>query len=117
MACSIGATRVGYKDGNYLLNPTTTQLKTESDLDLVVAGTQDAVLMVESEASGLSEDVMLGAVLFGMYADRAGRRASLTLSVAMMCAGSLLIAVILTLWSFVIYIHRYRGLFSNTPSR
>src|SRR5687767_9904440 len=61
----IGAARVGYKNGNYLLNPTSTQLKTESDLDLVVAGTQDAVLMVESEASGLSEDVMLGAVLFG----------------------------------------------------
>ena len=61
----IGAARVGYKDGNYVLNPTTTQLKTESDLDLVVAGTQDAVLMVESEASGLPEDVMLGAVLYG----------------------------------------------------
>jgi polyribonucleotide nucleotidyltransferase len=61
----IGAARVGYKDGRYLLNPTTTQTKTESDLDLVVAGTQDAVLMVESEARGLSEDVMLGAVLFG----------------------------------------------------
>ncbi|HET8690970.1 MAG TPA: polyribonucleotide nucleotidyltransferase [Steroidobacteraceae bacterium] len=61
----IGAARVGYKDGKYLLNPTTTQTKTESDLDLVVAGTQDAVLMVESEARGLSEDVMLGAVLFG----------------------------------------------------
>jgi polyribonucleotide nucleotidyltransferase len=61
----IGAARVGYKNGNYLLNPTSTQVKTESDLDLVVAGTQDAVLMVESEAKGLSEDVMLGAVLFG----------------------------------------------------
>jgi polyribonucleotide nucleotidyltransferase len=61
----IGAARVGYKDGQYLLNPTATQLKAESDLDLVVAGTQDAVLMVESEASGLSEEVMLGAVLFG----------------------------------------------------
>src|SRR6188508_327431 len=61
----IGAARVGYKDGEYLLNPTATQVKTESDLDLVVAGTQDAVLMVESEAKGLSEDVMLGAVLFG----------------------------------------------------
>jgi polyribonucleotide nucleotidyltransferase len=61
----IGAARVGYKNGNYLLNPTATQVKTESDLDLVVAGTQDAVLMVESEAKGLSEDVMLGAVLFG----------------------------------------------------
>jgi polyribonucleotide nucleotidyltransferase len=61
----IGAARVGYKNGNYLLNPTSTQVKTESDLDLVVAGTQDAVLMVESEANGLSEEVMLGAVLFG----------------------------------------------------
>ena len=61
----IGAARVGYKNGNYLLNPTATQVKTESDLDLVVAGTEDAVLMVESEAKGLSEDVMLGAVLFG----------------------------------------------------
>ena len=61
----IGAARVGYKNGNYLLNPTSTQVKTESELDLVVAGTQDAVLMVESEASGLPEDVMLGAVLFG----------------------------------------------------
>ncbi|HEY7740525.1 MAG TPA: polyribonucleotide nucleotidyltransferase [Steroidobacteraceae bacterium] len=61
----IAAARVGYKDGNYLLNPTTTQVKTESDLDLVVAGTADAVLMVESEARGLSEEAMLGAVLFG----------------------------------------------------
>ena len=61
----IGAARVGYKGGQYLLNPTASQVKTESDLDLVVAGTQDAVLMVESEAKGLSEEVMLGAVLFG----------------------------------------------------
>ena len=61
----IGAARVGFKDGNYILNPTSTQVKTESDLDLVVAGTQDAVLMVESEAKGLSEEIMLGAVLFG----------------------------------------------------
>jgi polyribonucleotide nucleotidyltransferase len=61
----IGAARVGYKNGNYVLNPTSTQLKTESDLDLVVAGTKDAVLMVESEAKGLSEEIMLGAVLFG----------------------------------------------------
>jgi polyribonucleotide nucleotidyltransferase len=61
----IGAARVGYKDGKYLLNPTATEVKAESDLDLVVAGTQDAVLMVESEANGLSEEVMLGAVLFG----------------------------------------------------
>jgi len=61
----VAAARVGYKNGTYLLNPTTTQVKTESDLDLVVAGTQEAVLMVESEANCLSEEVMLGAVLFG----------------------------------------------------
>ena len=60
----IGAARVGYVDGNFILNPTETQLKT-SQLDLVVAGTQDAVLMVESEAKMLSEEIMLGAVLFG----------------------------------------------------
>lgn len=60
----IGAARVGYKDGNYLLNPTATQLET-SELDLVVAGTENAVLMVESEAKELSEEVMLGAVMFG----------------------------------------------------
>ncbi|TAL99751.1 MAG: polyribonucleotide nucleotidyltransferase, partial [Rhodanobacter sp.] len=60
----IGAARVGYADGKYLLNPTATELKT-SDLDLVVAGTSGAVLMVESEARLLSEDVMLGAVMFG----------------------------------------------------
>jgi polyribonucleotide nucleotidyltransferase len=61
----IAAARVGYRNGAYLLNPTTTQVKTESDLDLVVAGTQEAVLMVESEANCLSEEAMLGAVLFG----------------------------------------------------
>ncbi|WP_417827272.1 polyribonucleotide nucleotidyltransferase [Thalassospira sp.] len=60
----IGAARVGYKDGEYLLNPSTEAIK-ESDLDLVVAGTRDGVMMVESEASELSEDVMLGAVKFG----------------------------------------------------
>ncbi|MCG3188066.1 MAG: Polyribonucleotide nucleotidyltransferase [Rhodocyclaceae bacterium] len=60
----IGAARVGYVDGNYLLNPTQTQLTT-SQLNLVVAGTAQAVLMVESEASELPEDVMLGAVMFG----------------------------------------------------
>ena len=60
----IGAAKVGYKDGKYLLNPTRTQLK-ESQLDLVVAGTAEAVLMVESEAKGLSEEAMLGAVVFG----------------------------------------------------
>ncbi|NYZ63871.1 polyribonucleotide nucleotidyltransferase [Luteimonas deserti] len=60
----IGAAKVGYKDGQYLLNPTVTELK-DSDLELVVAGTANAVLMVESEARELSEDVMLGAVMFG----------------------------------------------------
>ncbi len=60
----IGAAKVGYKDGQYLLNPTASELAT-SDLELVVAGTKDAVLMVESEAKLLSEDVMLGAVMFG----------------------------------------------------
>jgi len=61
----IGAARVGYKDGNYLLNQASTGLCDNSDLDLVVSGTEDAVLMVESEARELSEEVMLGAVLFG----------------------------------------------------
>ena len=60
----IGAARVGYLDGEYILNPTATQL-TESDLNLVVAGTRNAVLMVESEANCLSESVMLGSVVFG----------------------------------------------------
>jgi polyribonucleotide nucleotidyltransferase len=60
----IAAARVGYKDGEYLLNPTASQLE-HSQLDLVVAGTGDAVLMVESEANILPEDVMLGAVMFG----------------------------------------------------
>ncbi len=60
----IGAAKVGYADGKYLLNPTATELKT-SQLELVVAGTHNAVLMVESEAALLSEDVMLGAVMFG----------------------------------------------------
>ncbi|HEY6545259.1 MAG TPA: polyribonucleotide nucleotidyltransferase [Dokdonella sp.] len=60
----IGAARVGYANGQYLLNPSATELKT-SDLDLVVAGTAGAVLMVESEAKLLSEEVMLGAVMFG----------------------------------------------------
>jgi polyribonucleotide nucleotidyltransferase len=60
----VGAARVGYIDGQYVLNPTTSQLTT-SALDLVVAGTEIAVLMVESEAKQLSEEVMLGAVVFG----------------------------------------------------
>ncbi len=60
----IGAARVGYRDGKYLLNPTASQLA-ESKLDLVVAGTAEGVLMVESEAKGLDEETMLGAVVFG----------------------------------------------------
>src|SRR3546814_12683359 len=60
----IGAARVGYVDGQYVLNPTSSQLKT-SQMDLVVAGTEAAVLMVESEAQNLSEEIMLGGVMFG----------------------------------------------------
>jgi polyribonucleotide nucleotidyltransferase len=60
----IGAARVGYRDGNYILNPTMSELAT-SELDLIVAGTAKAVLMVESQAKLLPEDVMLGAVVFG----------------------------------------------------
>jgi len=60
----IGAARVGYIDGQYVLNPTASQL-TKSQMDLVVAGTERAVLMVESEAQQLSEEVMLGAVVYG----------------------------------------------------
>ncbi len=59
----IGAARVGYQDGNYTINPTYGDLES-SELDMVVAGTKDAVLMVESEASELSEDIMLGAVMY-----------------------------------------------------
>ena len=65
----IGAARVGYIDGEYVLNPTASQLK-DSKLNLVVAGTENAVLMVESEADLLSEDIMLGAVTFGHEASR-----------------------------------------------
>ena len=72
LACSgmpfmgpIGAARVGYINGSYVLNPTKTQTTEESQLDLVVAGTENAVLMVESEADTLSEEVMLGAVVYG----------------------------------------------------
>ena len=61
----VGAARVGYKNGEYLLNQSKTGLSDESDLDLIVSGTKTAVLMVESEANELSEEVMLGAVLFG----------------------------------------------------
>ena len=60
----IGAARVGYVDGQYVLNPTASQLK-DSQLNLVVAGTEQGVLMVESEAMELPEDIMLGAVTFG----------------------------------------------------
>ncbi len=60
----VGAARVGYRDGKYLLNPTRTE-QAQSQLELVVAGTQPAVLMVESEAQILSEEAMLGAVVFG----------------------------------------------------
>jgi polyribonucleotide nucleotidyltransferase len=60
----IGAARVGYRDGQYLLNPTAKDLA-QSQLHLVVAGTEHAVLMVESEAKGLSEEIMLGSVVYG----------------------------------------------------
>src|SRR3546814_18278626 len=60
----IGAARVGYKDGQYLLNPAMDEMA-ESALDLVVAGTAEGVLKVESEAQELTEEVMLGAVPFG----------------------------------------------------
>jgi polyribonucleotide nucleotidyltransferase len=65
----IGAAKVGYKNGQYLLNPSVSELK-ESDLELTVAGTKSAVLMVESEAKLLSEEVMLGAVVFGHKAQQ-----------------------------------------------
>ena len=65
----IGAARVGYLDGEYILNPTDEQVA-EGDLDLVVAATHDAVMMVESEANELSEEIMLGAVLFAHDACR-----------------------------------------------
>ena len=61
----IGAARVGYIDGEYCLNPNVEDIQTKSQLDLVVAGTRDAVLMVESEADELPEEVMLGAVVYG----------------------------------------------------
>src|ERR1700719_4453142 len=60
----IGGARVGFTNNEYVLNPTIDEMR-ESNLDLVVAGTQDAVLMVESEAKELAEEVMLGAVMFG----------------------------------------------------
>ena len=66
---TMGAVRVGYKNGQFLLNPGAAELK-DSELDLVVAGTEDAVLMVESEAKELPESVMLDAVYFGHEAIR-----------------------------------------------
>ena len=75
----IGAARVGYIDGQYILNPTKTELET-SQMDLVVAGTETAVLMVESEASELPEDVMLGAVVFGHDAQQAAINAIIELA-------------------------------------
>jgi polyribonucleotide nucleotidyltransferase len=66
----IGAARVGYADGQYILNPTKAQLE-KSQLNLVVAGTEAAVLMVESEAQELPEEVMLGAVVFGHQQQKA----------------------------------------------
>jgi polyribonucleotide nucleotidyltransferase len=71
----IGAARVGYVDGGYVLNPGLSVLKAQSQLDLVVAGTENAVLMVESEAKELPEDVMLGAVMFGHEQMQAAIRA------------------------------------------
>jgi polyribonucleotide nucleotidyltransferase len=65
----IGGARVGYKDGDYILNPTQEQIR-EGELDLVVAGTPNAVMMVESEAKELSEEVMLGAVMFAHQASQ-----------------------------------------------
>ncbi|MFZ2998404.1 polyribonucleotide nucleotidyltransferase [Sphingobium sp.] len=65
----VGAARVGYKDGEYQLNPSLDEVKT-GELDLVVAATYDAVMMVESEAKELSEEVMLGAVLFAHDASK-----------------------------------------------
>jgi len=70
----IGGARVGYRNGEYLLNPDMSELA-DSDLDLVVAGTEKAVLMVESEARGLSEEIMLGAVMFGHEQMQAAIRA------------------------------------------
>ncbi len=75
----IGAARVGYFNGEYILNPTKTELQT-SQLNLVVAGTETAVLMVESEAHELSEAVMLGAVVFGHESQQAAINAILELA-------------------------------------
>ena len=76
----IGAARVGYIDGQYVLNPTKTELDTTTQMNLVVAGTETAVLMVESEASELSEEIMLGAVVFGHDAQQTAINAILDLA-------------------------------------
>ena len=82
----IGCSRVGYKDGEFILNPEMSQMA-DLDLDLILAGTREGVLMVESEASELSEEIMLSAVDFGSdayqevidfiidFASQAGERA------------------------------------------
>ncbi|MCL6698225.1 polyribonucleotide nucleotidyltransferase [Sphingomonas sp. NSE70-1] len=75
----IGAARVGYQDGEYILNPTQAQMK-EGQLDLVMAGTPNAVMMVESEAKELSEEVMLGAVMFGHEASQKVCKAIISLA-------------------------------------
>ena len=79
----IGAARVGYAEGKYILNPTSYE-REETDLDLVVAGTEEGVLMVESEAKELSEEVMLGAVTFGQEEFR--KVIDLIIGLAEMCA-------------------------------
>ena len=75
----IGAARVGYKDGEYILNPTQEQVR-EGALDLVMASTPNAVMMVESEAKELSEEVMLGAVMFGHEASQKVCKAIISLA-------------------------------------
>jgi len=75
----IGAARVGYKDGEYILNPTQEEVR-EGDLDLVMASTPNAVMMVESEAKELSEEVMLGAVMFGHEASQKVCKAIISLA-------------------------------------
>jgi polyribonucleotide nucleotidyltransferase len=69
----IGGARVGYINGEYVLNPTLDELK-ESKMDLVVAGTADAVMMVESEIQELSEEIVLGGVMFAHKGDAGGDR-------------------------------------------
>jgi polyribonucleotide nucleotidyltransferase len=80
----IGAARVGYKDGQYILNPSFGALA-DSKLDLVVAGTESSVLMVESEANQLSEEVMLGAVVYGHEQSQAAIRAIKELQAKLNC--------------------------------